>query len=116
MTGADIVVITAGVARKPGMTRDDLFNINAGIIAGLANGVAKFCPKAFVLVITNPVNATVPIVSEVLKHHGVYDPKRVFGVTSLDVVRSSRFIADIKDGVDPSELKVTVVGGHRYVS
>lgn len=58
---------TSGIARKPGMSRDDLFNINAGIIANLAVGVAKVCPKAFILVVTNPVNSTVPIVSEVLK-------------------------------------------------
>ena len=77
LEGAQIVVITAGVARKPGMTRDDLFNINAGIISNLASAVAKHCPKAFVCVVTNPVNSTVPIVAEVLKHHGVYDPKRM---------------------------------------
>jgi malate dehydrogenase len=64
------------------------------------------------LVITNPVNSTVPIVSEVLKHHGVYDPRRVFGVTTLDVVRASTFISQVKSGVDPSTLRVTVVGGH----
>jgi malate dehydrogenase len=94
------------------MTRDDLFNINAGIISNLATGIAKTCPKAFVCVITNPVNSTVPILSEVLKHHGVYDPKRVFGVTTLDVVRASRFVADINASVDPTQLRVTVVGGH----
>lgn len=71
-----IVVIPAGVPRKPGMTRDDLFKINAGIIRDLAVGVAKWAPKAFVLVISNPVNSTVPIVSEVFKKHGVYDAKR----------------------------------------
>jgi malate dehydrogenase len=64
------------------------------------------------LVVTNPVNSTVPIVAEVLKHHGVYDPRRLFGVTSLDVVRASTFISDIKASVDPATLRVTVVGGH----
>jgi hypothetical protein len=50
--------------------------INAGIVKDLATGIAKTAPKAFVLVISNPVNSTVPIVAEVLKKHGVYDPKR----------------------------------------
>ena len=50
--------------------------INAGIVRDLAIGIAKAAPKAFILVISNPVNSTVPIVSEVLKKHGVYDPKR----------------------------------------
>jgi malate dehydrogenase len=68
-----------------------------------------------VAVITNPVNSTVPIVCEVLKHYKVFDPKRVFGVTTLDVVRASRFIADLpqhQKTVDPFALRVTVVGGH----
>lgn len=58
------------------MTRDDLFKINAGIVRDLATGIASACPKAFVLVISNPVNSTVPIVAEVLKKAGVFDPKR----------------------------------------
>lgn len=50
--------------------------INAGIVAELAKGIAEFCPNAFVLVISNPVNSTVPIVAEVLKKSGKFDPKR----------------------------------------
>lgn len=111
LTGADIVVIPAGVPRKPGMTRDDLFNINAGIVKGLAEECAKHCPKAMFLIISNPVNSTVPIFCEVLKQKGVYDKKRLFGVTSLDVARANTFVSE-KLGVDPSTVNVTVVGGH----
>ncbi|KAJ3085053.1 malate DEHYDROGENASE, NAD-dependent [Quaeritorhiza haematococci] len=111
LTGSDIVVVPAGVPRKPGMTRDDLFNINAGIVKTLATGCAKYCPKAFVCVISNPVNSTVPIVAEVFKQHGVYDPKRIFGVTSLDIVRASTFVSELK-GTDPQATKVPVIGGH----
>ena len=57
----DLVVIPAGVPRKPGMTRDDLFKINAGIVASLTAGIADSCPNAFVAIISNPVNSTVPI-------------------------------------------------------
>ncbi|KAK3840170.1 MAG: malate dehydrogenase, NAD-dependent [Linnemannia elongata] len=113
---AHTVVIPAGVPRKPGMTRDDLFKINAGIIAGLAEGVAKNCPGAFVLVISNPVNSTVPIVAEVLKKHGVFNPKKVFGISTLDVVRSSRFVSEVNPSVDPKSTRVTVVGGHSGVT
>lgn len=70
LDGADVVVIPAGVPRKPGMTRDDLFNTNASIVKGLAESVAKACPKAKILVISNPVNSTVPIFAEVLKAAG----------------------------------------------
>lgn len=58
------------------MTRDDLFNINAGIVRDLAQGIAENCPKAFVLIISNPVNSTVPIAAEVFKAAGTFDPKR----------------------------------------
>ena len=65
-----VVVIPAGVPRKPGMTRDDLFNTNASIVKGLATACAKHCPNAMFLIISNPVNSTVPIFAETLKKHG----------------------------------------------
>ena len=64
LRGADVVVVPAGVPRKPGMSRDDLFAVNAGIVRDIARCVATACPRAVVLVITNPVNSTVPIVAE----------------------------------------------------
>jgi malate dehydrogenase len=92
LTGMDLVIIPAGVPRKPGMTRDDLFNINAGIVRTLCEGIAKCCPKAIVNLISNPVNSTVPIAAEVFKKAGTYDPKRLLGVTTLDVVRANTFV------------------------
>ena len=111
LTGADIVLIPAGVPRKPGMDRADLFNMNAGIIKNLAEAIAKNCPKAMVGIITNPVNTTVPIAAEVFKKAGTYDPKRLFGVTTLDVIRAETFVADLK-GLNPAEVDVPVIGGH----
>jgi len=115
LTGCDLVIIPAGVPRKPGMTRDDLFNTNAGIVKTLAEGVAKFCPGAIVNIISNPVNSTVPIAAEVFKKHGCYDPKRLLGVTTLDVVRSNTFVGELK-GVDPALVDVPVVGGHAGIT
>ncbi|MFS7889970.1 putative malate dehydrogenase [Helianthus anomalus] len=69
LTGMDLVIIPAGVLRKPGMTRDDLFKINAGIVKTLCEGIGMFFKKA-----------------------GTYDPKRLVGVTMLDVVRASTFV------------------------
>ncbi|KAI5803247.1 malate dehydrogenase, NAD-dependent [Geopyxis carbonaria] len=112
LEGSDVVVIPAGLPRKPGMTRDDLFQKNASIVRDLITGVAKWCPKAFVLVISNPVNSTVPIAAEVLKAHNVFDPARLFGVTSLDVVRASTFTAEITGESDPRKIYIPVVGGH----
>lgn len=67
----DLVIIPAGVPRKPGMTRDDLFNINAGIVRGLVSAIAEHCPNALINIISNPVNSTVPIAAEVGRNRGV---------------------------------------------
>ncbi|CAL9083464.1 unnamed protein product [Musa textilis] len=115
LVGMDLVIIPAGVPRKPGMTRDDLFKINAGIVRTLCEGVARCCPHAIVNLISNPVNSTVPIAAEVFKKAGIYDPKRLLGVTTLDVVRANTFVAEVL-GVDPREVNVPVVGGHSGVT
>lgn len=111
LKGVDVVVIPAGVPRKPGMTRDDLFNVNATIVADLATACAKVCPEAILCIISNPVNSTVPIASEIMKKHNVYNPAKILGVTTLDVVRSNTFISELK-GVDVSKVVVPVIGGH----
>lgn len=129
LTGADICIIPAGIPRKigslviwifqannhvgkPGMTRDDLFKINAGIVRDLVKGISQYCPKSHILVISNPVNSTVPIAAEVLKGAGVFDPKKLFGVTTLDVVRAETFVQDHTGERDPSKTVIPVVGGH----
>lgn len=115
MKDADIVVIPAGVPRKPGMTRDDLFNVNAGIVKNLVGVGAKACPGAFFAIVTNPVNSTVPIAAETLKAAGVYDKRKVFGVTTLDVIRANTFVAQTA-GKSTSEVSVNVIGGHSGVT
>ncbi|KAH9308272.1 hypothetical protein KI387_036183, partial [Taxus chinensis] len=115
LENADIVIIPAGVPRKPGMTRDDLFNINAGIVKNLCSAIAKYCPGALVNMISNPVNSTVPIASEVFKKAGTYDEKKLFGVTTLDVVRAKTFYA-AKAGVPVEGVDVPVVGGHAGIT
>jgi len=115
LKGAEIVVIPAGVPRKPGMTRDDLFNTNASIVRDLSDAAAQYCPQAMMCIISNPVNSTVPITSEVFKKRGVYDPNRIFGVTQLDIVRANAFIAEAK-GLDVNSVNCPVVGGHSGVT
>lgn len=111
LENADLVVISAGVARKPGMTRADLFNTNASIVHNLVAKAAKACPNACIAIITNPVNTIIPIAAEVLKKAGVYDKNKLFGVTTLDVIRAETFVAEAKD-VNVKEVKVPVIGGH----
>jgi malate dehydrogenase len=94
------------------MTRDDLFNINAGIVKGLIEVAAEVAPNAFILIISNPVNSNVPITVEVLKAKGVFNAQRVFGITTLDIVRAETFVAEISGSSNPQELTVPVIGGH----
>ena len=115
LVSADIVLISAGVARKPGMDRSDLFKINAGIVKNLVSACADTCPNALIGIITNPVNTTVAIAADVLKKKGVYDPARLFGITTLDIIRSSTFVAEV-NGVNPEDVSVPVIGGHSGIT
>jgi malate dehydrogenase len=115
LTGAAVVVIPAGVPRKPGMTRDDLFNTNAGIVQGLVEQCAIHCPEAVLAIISNPVNSTVPIAAEILKRAGVYDPRKLCGVTTLDVLRANTFVAS-HSHIDPAAVQVPVIGGHAGIT
>jgi malate dehydrogenase len=111
LTGCDIVLIPAGVPRKPGMDRSDLFNINAGIVKNLVEAIADNAPEACIGIITNPVNTTVAIAAETLKAKGVYNKNKLFGVTTLDVIRAETFIAELR-GLSPTNVNVPVIGGH----
>ena len=115
LENADIVLISAGVARKPGMARADLFKVNASIVKNLVASCAETCPKALFGIITNPVNATVVIAAGVLKERGVYDSARLFGVTTLDIIRSNTFVAETK-GLNPEDFEVPVIGGHSGIT
>lgn len=112
---ADVVVIPAGVPRQPGMTRDDLFAINGGIVKGIARACSRSCPDAKLLVISNPVNSTVPIFAETLKKAGTYDKNKLFGVTTLDVCRANTFVSE-HQGWAAEDTSVTVIGGHAGIT
>merc|ERR1719207_444813 len=100
LTGCHLVLVPAGVPSKPGMTRDDLFNINAGIAKGLVDACAKYCPEAVIGLIVNPVNSVVPAMCELYRKKGL-DPKKIVGVTTLDIVRANKFVHEITgDNID----------------
>lgn len=110
LNGCSLVLVPAGIPRKPGMTRADLFKVNAGIAKGIVEACAKFCPDAVIALIVNPVNSVVPAMCELWKKKGL-DPKKIVGVTSLDVVRANKFVAEIA-GKDPEDIDIPVIGGH----
>jgi len=115
LKGSDLVIIPAGVPPRPGVSAEDNFNTNASIVSNLASAVAESCPGALVAVISNPVNSMVPIVAEILKQWNVYDPRKVFGVTTLNTERAGALIAKIT-GMSPSTIRCPVIGGHSGTS
>jgi len=111
LQGSDLVVIPAGVPPRPGMSSDEVFNVNASIVSNLTNAIAENCPAALVAVISNPINSMVPIVSGVMKQWGVYDPRKVFGVTTLNLERANYMIG-LETGVPSDKISCPVIGGH----
>lgn len=110
LKGTHLVLIPAGVPRKPGQTRDDLFAINAGIAKGLVEACAKHCPQAVLGIIVNPVNSVVPAMGEFYAKKGL-DPLKIVGVTTLDTVRANKFVSE-KTGKPVSDIQIPVIGGH----
>jgi len=114
LSGCSLVLIPAGMPRKPGMTRDDLFKVNADIAKGLVEACAKYCPEAMVALIVNPVNSIVPAMADLYEKKGL-DPMKIVGVTTLDCVRANKFVADIT-GKHPKDIEVPVIGGHAGIT
>jgi malate dehydrogenase len=108
LEGADVLVITAGLPRKPGMTRDDLLQTNLGIIGNVAEQVKKYCPNAFVIITTNPLDA---MVYAFYKLSGL-PMERVIGMAgALDSGRFEAFVA-METGLSVEDVSALVLGGH----
>ena len=108
LTDADVVIITAGIPRKPGMSRDDLLEINIKIITDVANNVKKYAPNAFVIVVSNPLDA---IVYSFYKISGFTKNKVVGMAGALDSARFRTFIA-METGYSVQDVSCMVLGGH----
>ncbi len=106
--GSDIVVITAGIARKPGMSRDDLLNTNAGIVKSVSDNIRKSSPKAIVIVVSNPLDVMAWVAKEVTG----FPRERVIGMAGvLDTARYRAFLATALD-VSVRDIQAMVLGGH----
>ena len=105
---SDVVIVTAGLARKPGMSRDDLIEINAKIITSIAKKIKKFCPKAFVIVVTNPLDVMVWLMRE---KSGLPHNKVVGMAGVLDSSRMRYFLAK-EFNVSVEDVTAFVLGGH----
>ncbi|WJH34724.1 malate dehydrogenase [Paenibacillus sp. CC-CFT747] len=106
--GSDIVIITAGIARKPGMSRDDLVNTNAGIMKSVCGNIAKYCPESIVIILSNPVDAMTYVAFQALG----FPKNRVIGQSGvLDTARYCTFIAQ-ELNVSVEDVRGFVLGGH----
>ncbi len=106
--GSDVVVITAGIARKPGMTRDDLIKINSKIVGEVCENINKYAPESIVIVVTNPLDIMTYIAMKKTGFH----PSRVFGMSGLlDSARFATFVA-MELGCSPKDVDAMVLGGH----
>ena len=108
IAGADVVIVTAGIARKPGMSRDDLVAINTAVIKTVAQGIKQYAPKAFVIVITNPLDAMVYVMQ---KESGLPTEKVVGMAGVLDSARFNCFLAE-EFKVSVENVNSFVLGGH----
>src|SRR5215471_20010649 len=108
INGADVVIVTAGVPRKPGMSRDDLLGINLKVMAAVGEGIKANCPDAFVICITNPLDA---MVWALQKFSGVPHAKIVGMAGVLDSARFRHFLAE-EIGVSVEDVSAFVLGGH----
>ncbi|MFT5182644.1 MAG: malate dehydrogenase [Alphaproteobacteria bacterium] len=106
--GADVVIVTAGIARKPGMSRDDLIGINTGVMKSVGEGIRKNCPDAFVICITNPLDAMVGV----LRTAAGLKPNKCVGMAGvLDSARFRYFLAE-EFKVSVEDVTAFVLGGH----
>lgn len=106
--GSDVVVITAGIARKPGMTREDLLKINTKIIREVSQNIAKYAPESIIITVTNPLD----IMTYVAMKTTNFEPERVFGMSGvLDAGRFAAFIA-MELGCSVRDISAMVLGGH----
>lgn len=106
--GSDVVIVTAGLPRKPGMSRDDLIDVNAKIIKDVAKNIKDKAPNAFVIVVTNPLDAMVYLM---FKETG-FPAEKVIGMAGvLDSSRFRAFVA-MEAGVSPQDVVAMVLGGH----
>jgi malate dehydrogenase len=106
--GADVVVVTAGVARRPGMSRDDLIGINAKIIATVGEAIKQHCPQAFVITITNPLDVMVWVMREACG----LPPHRVVGMAGVLDSARFRYFLSVELGVSVEDVSAFVLGGH----
>ncbi|PZC82550.1 malate dehydrogenase-like [Helicoverpa zea] len=111
LKNAHIVIGAGGLIRKPGITEKLWLSANTSFVKTLATKVAKLEPMPFLGIVTEPINSVIPMAAEVLRNHGEYDPRKLFGITGIDALRAQTLYA-AQNNFNPRNCMVPVIGGH----
>ncbi|KAL4714477.1 hypothetical protein ACJJTC_017772 [Scirpophaga incertulas] len=110
LKGSDVVIAAGGSIHNPEISKDSVFDTNTNFIKMLASKLSKTSPLPFVGILTEPVNTLVPLAAEILKHHGDYNQKKLFGITSIDHYRVQDLYSRYND-ISVTKCVVPVIGG-----
>eukprot|EP00439_Symbiodinium_sp_Y106_P035218 s1053_g4.t1 len=110
LEGCSLVLVAAGIPRRPSQSKRDLMHINGNMCKMVVEACAKRCPEAIVGLIVNPINSVVPAMARLYEKKGL-DPRKIIGVTTLDVVRANKFVFEAT-GAPVDSINVPVIGGH----
>eukprot|EP00250_Pteridium_aquilinum_P012583 c20815_g1_i1 orf=69-1145(+) len=113
LAGMDMVVILSGARR--GSSEQDLFRENAATVKRLVEAVAQRCPKAWLFLMSQPLDSMVPMAANVLRSFKVFDPTRLFGITKVDMLLAAELVGRMKN-LNPEVVEVPVVGGHQRLT
>ncbi|KOB78221.1 putative mitochondrial malate dehydrogenase isoform 1 [Operophtera brumata] len=111
LKGSDLVIATGGMIRKPGITEESWLQENTYFIKNIAPKISKCEPLPFLGIVTEPVNSMVPMAAEIMRNHGNFDGKKLFGITAIDALRAQCLYA-AENNLSPCECFVPVIGGH----
>lgn len=107
---SDLVLATGGVTRVPGTTKQASLDVNTAFIKMFSSKIAKVTPFPFVGILTEPINILVPMAAELMRNHGDYDPKKLFGIATIDHLRAQSLYA-VQNNLSPRNCMVPVIGG-----
>lgn len=111
LKGSDLVIATGGTSCTPDWSKKSCFNANATFIKNISAKLARTTPMPFIGIAAEPINSIVPMASEIMRNHGYYDGKRMFGITGVDLLRSQCLYA-MENRLNPRCCYVPVIGGH----
>lgn len=108
---ADIVIAAGGLVWKPGITKMLWMSVNTEFVITLTKQIAKMDYMPFLGIVTEPINCLIPMAAEVLRHHGAYDSRKLFGITGVDALRAKAMFS-AQTGFNSKNCYVPVIGGH----